>query len=157
MTREPTRTQGWEFTGRVDPSARLSLSAGYSRLEGHFDGDDDGDFESDLGAADIGPDRLNLGADLNPGGRFNGRIQLFHYFDRDFQDAAGATVASFDGYTTTDASVSGRWGITTVTLSVANLLDQEYITYYGQAGTTLNDRFFAGRGRTLTLQLGATF
>jgi len=157
VTRAPTRTEGWEFTGRLEPSRILSLQAGYSVLEGTFDGDDDGDFESDLGAADVGPDRLNVSADLNPGGRFSGRVQAFHYFDTTVEDATGATSATFVGYTTTDVSGTARFGATRLTLSVANIFDQQYITYYGQAGTTRADRYFSGRGRTLTLRVGASF
>jgi iron complex outermembrane receptor protein len=157
VRRQPTRTQGWELTGRLEPADALSLSAGYSMLEGEFDADDDGSYDADLGAGDIGPDRLNLAADLNPGGRVNGRLQLFRYFDRDFRSAEGELDARFDGYTTVDATISGNVGATTLTLSVANLLDEQYITYFGQAATDRADRFFAGRGRTLTFRVGTEF
>ncbi|HEX7117827.1 MAG TPA: TonB-dependent receptor [Longimicrobiales bacterium] len=157
VRRQPTRTKGWEFTGRFDPTPRVSLTAGYSLLEGHFDGDDDGELESDLGAADIGPDRMNLTLDLNQGGRVRGRIQSFTYFDETFRDGAGEVTARFDGYTTIDASVAADVGRSTIALSVANLLDESYITYYGQAATDRADRYFAGRGRTLTLRVETRF
>ena len=157
VRREPTRTNGWELTGRFDPTRDVSLTAAYSFLEGRFDGDDDGTFESDLGATDIGPNRLNLGVDAVLGRGINGRVQAFHYFDRDFRDAADVVTASFDGYTTLDASLSGTLARTTMTLSVSNLLDEQYITYFSQAGTNLDDRYFAGRGRTLTLRLDTRF
>ena len=155
VRREPTRTSGWELTGRLEPTRRLALGAAVSVLEGRFDADDDGDFEADLGAADIGPDRLNLFLDLNRGGRFSGRLQAFAYADRTFTDGDGQTVAEFDGYTTLDASVAAALGRATVTLAVSNLLDAQYITYFGQAATTRADQYFAGRGRTLTLRLAA--
>lgn len=157
VRRQPVRTTGWEVTGRVEPSEDVAVNAGYAMLEGRFDSDDDGTFDSDLGAADIGPDRLNLGVDLFPGDRFSGRVQAFHFFDREFEDAAGTTTDSFDGYTTADVSASGRFGPATVTLSVANVLDEQYITYYGQAATDRNDRYFAGRGRTFTLRVATRF
>lgn len=157
VRREPTRTSGWELTGRYDPNRLLSFTAGYSFLEGRFDADDDGELDADLGAADIGPDRLNLGMNVTPTGRLSGRLQAFHYFDRAFEDEAGDETAHFDGYTTVDASVAARFGSSSVTLSVANVLDEQFITYYGRAGTTRNDRFFAGRGRTLTLKVTTGF
>lgn len=157
VRREPTRTRGWELTGRVDPSSLFSATAGYSMLEGRFDGDRDGTLESDLGAADIGPDRLNLSLDVTPAGPFRGRLQAFRYFDRDFLDGDGAVTARFDGYTTADASLATSVGASTVTISVANLLDEQFITYYGQAASTRNDRYFAGRGRTLTLSVESRF
>lgn len=157
VRREPTRTSGWELIGRLDPSSTFSFAAGYSLLEGRFDGDDDGSLESDLGAADIGPDRFNASVDFTPEGRWSARLQAFHFFDRTFRDGSGAETALFEGYTTADASLSSRLGASTVTLSVANLLDEQYITYFGQAATNRNDRYFAGRGRTLTLQVGTRF
>ncbi len=152
VRREPTRTSGWELTGRVDPAPRVSLSAGLSLLRGRFDGDDDGVLESDLGAVDIGPDRLTLGADWGRG-RLSGRLQAFATFDRTFQDGDGQETAAFDGYTTVDASVAAALGRATVTLAASNLFDAEYITYFSQAASARDDQYFAGRGRTVTLRL----
>lgn len=157
VRREPTRTSGWEFTSRFDPTRDLSLTAAYSMLEGRFDGDDDGTYDSDLGASDIGPDRLNLSLDAVLGRGIAGRIQAFHYFNRDFREADDALAASFDGYTTVDASVSATVQRTTLTLSAANILDEQYITYYSQAATDRDDRYFAGRGRALTLRVDTRF
>lgn len=152
VRREPTRTRGWEFTGRLEPTSGVSLRAGYSLLEGRFDGDDDGNFEADLGAADIGPDRLTLSADISRRG-LQGRLQAFTYFDRTFRSATGDETASFDGYTTVDASISAVVGPATVTLAASNVLDVDYITYFSQAASTRDDQYFAGRGRTLTLRV----
>lgn len=157
VRREPTKTSGWELTGRLAPISLLSFEAGYSLFDGHFDGDDDGELESDLGAADIGPNRLNLAVDVNRGGRFSGRLQAFTFFDRTFRNGDGAATARFDGYTTLDGSVAADLGRATISLSVSNLLDEQYITYYSQAATNRNDRYFAGRGRTLTLRAETRF
>lgn len=157
VVREPTRTSGWELTGRLDPHPFVSLGAAYSMLEGSYDGDGDGTLESDLGAADVGPDRLNLSVDLNPGGRVSGRVQSFTFFDETFHDGTGAETARFDGYSTVDGSVGVRLGTSRVTFGVANLLDEQYITYYGQAATDRDDRYFAGRGRTLSLRVETAF
>lgn len=157
VRRQPTRTSGWEATARLDPHHRVSLGAGYSHLDGRFDADDDGEMDSDLGAADIGPDRLNLTLDLNRGGRLSGRIQSFSYFGETFRDAAGATTASFDGYGTIDSSISADFGFSRVSFSIANVLDEQYITYFGQAATDRNDRYFAGRGRTFSVRVESRF
>lgn len=154
VLRQPTKTSGWELTGRIEPLPSLAFGAGYSLLDGSFDGDGDGTLEADLGAADIGPDRLNLTMDVDRG-RFSGRLQAFTFFDRTFHDGDGVVSARFDGYTTVDGSVAAALGFSTVTLSVSNLFDEQYITYYGQAATDRDDRFFAGRGRTLTLRAEA--
>ena len=112
---------------------------------------------ADLGAADIGPDRLNLSLELNRGGRLSGRVQAFRFFDRTFCDADGEATAGFDGYDTVDSSLALDLGASTLTLSAANLLDAQYITYFSQAATNLADRYFAGRGRTLTLRVESRF
>lgn len=153
VVREPTRTHGWEFSGRVNAHRLLSVGAAYSILDGQFDGNKDGILESDLGAADIGPDRVNLMVDINQGGRISGRLQSFTFMDEKFKNGAGVTTARFDGYTTLDGSVGFDLRTSRLTLSVSNLLDEQYITYYGQAATNLNDRYFAGRGRTVTLRV----
>ena len=157
VLRQPTRTGGWELNGRWIPNDLLTFATGYSILEGRFDGNADGRLESDLGAADIGRDRLIASADVNPAGRFSGRVQGFKYFDRTFSRGDGTVAASFDGYTTVDATAAAKIGFSTVSFSISNLLDEQYITYYGQAATTRGDRYFAGRGRTLSLGLETRF
>ena len=44
-----------------------------------------------------------------------------------------------------------------MSFAVQNLADNQYITYYGQAGSTLDEDFFAGRGRTFTLGYSTEF
>ncbi|MBN1239545.1 MAG: TonB-dependent receptor [Gammaproteobacteria bacterium] len=157
VRREATKIDGWELSGTYRPVEWLAIGAAYSNLDGSFDADEDGVPDSDLSAADIGPDRLNLTLDVSPSGRFSGRVQVFRYEDKAFRDLAGAETARFDGYTTVDASVAAALERVTLTLSVANLLDEQYISYYGQAATTLDDRYFAGRGRTVALRASTRF
>jgi len=157
VTRQPTETSGWEISGRVDPTDWLSVSAGYSLLNGEFDGDGDGNRESDLGASDIGPDRLNVSLEVNPDGPFSGRLQTFSFFDETFRDGTGAVTAEFEGYTTVDTSLSAELGLATATLAISNLFDEQFITFFGQAATNRDDRFFSGRGRTISLRLATDF
>ncbi|MEM6325636.1 MAG: TonB-dependent receptor [Bacteroidota bacterium] len=154
VRREPTRTSGFELTGRIVPTEQVVIGAALSSLTGRFDSDDNGDFDSDLDAINIGPDRLNLSVDLD-GRIVRGRLQSFTYFDKTFEDIDGNETAAFEGFTTVDASVGSTFGPATVTLAIANLLDEQYITYYSQAGTGRDDRFYAGRGRAITLRLTA--
>jgi len=157
VVRQPTQTSGWEISGRVDPADWLSVSAAYSLLEGEFDGDGDGLRESDLGARNIGPDRLNTTVKINPQGRFSGQIQTFSFFDETFRDGTGAVTAEFEGYTTVDTSLSADVGPATATLAVSNLFDEQFITFFGQAATDLDSQFFPGRGRTISLRLASSF
>jgi iron complex outermembrane receptor protein len=149
VNREKTETSGWELSASFAVTDTVSLLASYAALEGEFDSDGDDKVDSDLDALNIGPDRLNLAVDYNPGGRWRGKLQSFTYMDKSFRNAAGNETANFDGYTTVDITASLALQGVDLTFSIANLFDEQYITYYGQAGNTRADRYFAGRGRTL--------
>lgn len=158
VNREKTEIDGWELSGSIDAAEWLSLGGGAAILDGRFDSDGDGAVDSDLGGQDVGSDRLNLHADITPPGALSYRLQSFTYFDRTFRDAAGNATAEFDGYTVLDALVF--WNVDSrvrLSLGVVNLLDEQYLTYYSQAGNTRNDRYNAGRGRTLTLKANLQF
>lgn len=155
LNREKTTTGGWELSASVNLSEMFSFSAAYAALEGEFDSDGDGSVDSDLDAINIGADRLNLTLDILTSGMWSGRLQTFTYFDRDFKTNTGAVSATFDGYTVVDVLANLDLDWMQFTFSIANLLDEQYITYYGQAGNNRADRYFAGRGRTLGVQ--ATF
>lgn len=157
LSRQATETSGWELTGKLYPTPWLAVSMGYSKLEGEFDSNDDGSVDADLGARDIGPDRLTVTLDFLPEGRFSGRLQAFTYFDRDFKNATGTTTAEFDGYTTVNGAITAELDIATFSLSVSNLFDEQYITYFAQAATTADRLYYAGRGRTLTLRAQMEF
>lgn len=158
VNREQTEIEGWELSGTFQANEWLAFGAGAAFLDGRFDSDGDGSVDSDLGAQDIGSDRLNLHAQLTPPGNLTYRLQSFTYFDRTFRDASGSATAEFDGYTVIDAMVV--WDVderARLTFGISNLLDEQYLTYYSQAGNTRDDRYNAGRGRTLTVKANFTF
>ena len=72
------------------PAARSSRKRADSRTENSVEIA----ITSALSAADIGPNRLNLTADVTPAGRLRGRLQSFTYFDRSFTDGSGDVTAS---------------------------------------------------------------
>ncbi len=158
VNREQTEIEGWELSGTFQANEWLAFGAGAAFLDGRFDSDGDGSVDSDLGAQDIGSDRLNLHAQLTPPGNLTYRLQSFTYFDRTFRDASGSATAEFDGYTVIDAMVV--WDVderARLTFGISNLLDEQYLTYYSQAGNARDDRYNAGRGRTLTVKANFTF
>ena len=98
---------------------------------------------------------MNLAADFERG-RFALRLQSRSYLDRTFD---GLTASSdFDGYTLADAFLRYSAPFGNITLSTANLFDEQYVTYDSQTvRTTSNDRFFAGRGRVISLAFEKAF
>ena len=71
--------------------------------------------------------------------------------------AAGLNAVDFQGYTLFDAYAGYETSLGTVSVAVQNLADKQYITYYGQVGSTLDADYFAGRGRTFTLGFATEF
>ena len=150
VERQPIEIEGFEAS--IDwrtPVPGLSLSGGYADLSGRTDGDADGLVDEDLDGANISPDRLNLAADYGAG-RFSARAQARFYLPREFNDPA--TTTDFEGYTLLDAFVSYRADFGELALAVQNLTDEFYVTYDSDTVRVTDDsRFFAGRGRTVTL------
>jgi iron complex outermembrane receptor protein len=149
VERQPTKIDGLELTaGWETPVEGLRLSGGYAMLNGRTDSNGDEVIDSDLDGANISPDRVNLAADFETGPwAFRAQSQL--YLERDFDIA---TPAPFGGYTIVDAFVRYRTGFGDISLSAANLFDNQYTTYNSQVvQPTSNTRYFAGRGRVITL------
>jgi len=151
VSRQPIEIEGFEASADWrTPLPGLSLSAAYSTLEGRTDNNDaDTLINNDLDGSNISPDRVNLSADFQRG-PFSARVQSRFYLARTFNDAA--TNTDFEGYELFDAYLAYRTGIGEFALSAQNLTDEFYITY--DSDTVLpndNSRFFAGRGRTVTL------
>lgn len=150
VQRQRVEIEGLEVNIKLaTPIQGLTLSAGYAMLTGKTDSNSDGSVDIDLDGANISPDRINATADLSRG-PVTARLQAQFYLQRDFFGADPRN--SFEGYTLVDAAVGYNTGFGTVSLSVANLLDAQYISY--NSDTTRpsdNLRFFAGRGRVFTL------
>ena len=114
--------------------------------------------DSDLGAQDVGSDRVNLYMNITPAGNLSYRVQSFTYLDRTFRNAANNVTAEFDGYTVVDALAS--WAVhpsTNLTFGITNLFNKQYLTYYSQAGNTRADRYNAGRGRSFNIKANFRF
>lgn len=156
VQREKTRIRGLEALAEYAVTEEFRVGSNLAVQKGRVDTNDDGVLDADLDAVNIGPNRLNVFATYAYGD-WSGRVQLSHLFDRDFTNAADALAAEFNGYSLVDLSMSYRMEAGKLQLGVQNLFDKQYITYYSQAGTTRGDRYFAGRGRAITLSYQADF
>ncbi|MDG2522611.1 TonB-dependent receptor [Caulobacter segnis] len=131
------------------PVEGLTLMGGYARLRGQTDSNGDGKVDLDLDGANISPDRVNLAA-AYINGPWSARLQTQFYIKRDFNGPDPRN--NFEGYNIVDAYVRYETGLGGLSLSVSNLLDEQYVSYSSDtANPTDNLRYFAGRGRVFTV------
>ncbi len=147
MSREKTRIQGVDASlgYRINPAHRAKLS--YAHTKGRYDSNEDGTLDARLDGLNVAPNRLiaTWSADWN--GKLASFVQAQHAFSQTFDDPAKA----FKGYTLIDATMSYKLAKGKLRVALANVLDKQYITYYSQSALVEPKRYFAGRGRTLTL------
>jgi len=153
VTRQKTKVDGIEFNAEAALGERFDLGLAVVHQDGRFDSDGDNVVDSDLSAADIGPDRLNYWLAFRPTHWLDGRLQFSTLFDKDFRDAEGNVSAEFEGHTLADLFLSSQHGAVNVSLGIQNLFDKQFITFFSQAATSRDDRFFAGIGRRFSLRL----
>lgn len=156
VLREKTTIDGFEFRTTWRASDDDTLGLRYATTDGRYDSNGDDRVDSDLGGANIGPDRINVSWDRNWSSIVSSRLQVNHLLDRDFEDSAGATTARFDGYTTVDLSSDVRAFGGIVTAAVQNLTNEDYYTYYSQTNP-IDIRYFKGLGRTFRLNYQVSF
>ncbi|MCD7097411.1 TonB-dependent receptor [Stenotrophomonas sp. MMGLT7] len=153
MSREKTRVQGVDaaVAYRIDEAHRVRLSYAYTR--GRYDSDNDGSLDARLDGLNVAPNRLiaTWSADWTP--RLSTFVQAQHAFSQSFDEAA----KRFSGYTLVDATASYRLPRGSLRLGVSNLFDKDYITYYSQSALVEPLRYFAGRGRTVTVGYSLDF
>jgi iron complex outermembrane receptor protein len=156
VERQRTEIEGLELAARWNtPLPGLALSASYAALDGRTDSNRDGAVDIDLDGSNIGPDRALLGVDYSAG-PWTTRVQAQFYLERSF--AGGDPRNDFEGYELVDAFVGYAAPFGDITLSVQNLLDEQYISYFSDTvGPTDNLRYFAGRGRVVSLGLQKQF
>ncbi len=135
------------------PIPGLRLSIGYADLEGRYDSNSpaDGVVDTDLDGVNISPDRLNLAASYDRG-PLAVRLQAQAYLSRSFVGRIRDPRNDFGGYTVVDGFVRYDTGFGGLSLSIQNLLNNQYIDYNSDTRLpTDNFAYFAGRGRTFTL------
>lgn len=147
MAREKTRLEGVEakIAHRFNASHRASLS--YARTKGRYDSNNDGSLDAKLDGLNVAPDRVLASWTANWTDRLSSLVQAQHAFSQDFDEPA----KRFSGYTLVDAALTYKLSKGDLRLGFANLLDKDYITYYSQSALVEPSRYFAGRGRTLTV------
>lgn len=153
MTREKTAIEGLDaaLRYRLDDTHRLGVSYAWTR--GRYDSDGDGHLDARLDGLNIAPNRLvaTWSAQWTPA--LSTFVQGQYAFARRFDEAD----KDFSGYALFDLGVDYALPRGRLNLGVANLFDRMYITYYSQSALVEPARYFAGRGRTLTVGYSLDF
>jgi iron complex outermembrane recepter protein len=156
VARQRIQISGWETRASWKPFEQTRFTLSYAINHGRSDRNGDGKVDSDLDGANIAPNRLNVSWTQHWNGALSSYLQVSRLASRGFS-TLGKPTASFRGYTTADSYLAwqtggaGRW-----TLGVQNLTNRQYINYISQ---TVGDdgSYFAGRGRTVSLNWQQTF
>jgi iron complex outermembrane receptor protein len=156
VQREKTEIDGIELRADWHVTESDTLGVRYAKTNGRYDSNADGRVDSDLGGANIAPDRVNVSWDRAWSRVIASRVQVSHLVDRNFENAVGASTARFNGYTTLDASTDVQAFGGVVTAAVQNLTNEDYYTYYSQT-SPIDVRYFKGLGRTLRLNYQVSF
>ena len=155
MAREKTRIEGVDLSlgHRFSKSQRAKLAYAYTK--GRYDSDENGSLDAKLDGLNVAPNRLIATWSSDWSGKLTTFVQAQHAFNQSFDDPA----KDFGGYTLVDASATWKLdaGKGELRLSLANLFDRDYITYYSQSALVEPKRYFAGRGRTVSLGYALRF
>ena len=151
IRRERTEISGFEFAADYHFPSGFGFGANFAKLYGRFDSDGDDVVDRDLDGRNISPDRLNLFIEGPIAGSLSARLQSSTFFDRTFD--GGLPQNDFDGFTLVDLALSYTGNdFGDFSLGIQNILDKQYITYYAQTVTFVNDStYVSGRGRAFTL------
>lgn len=156
VQRERTEIDGIEFRTQWFATSNDTLGLRYAYTDGQYDANDDGAVDTDLSGANMSPNRLNLSWERRWSDDLSSRLQVNYLADRDFENAAGVTTNSFDGYTTVDLFGEYNIGPGSLRLGLQNLTNTDYFTYFSQ--TLGNDgRNFKGIGRSFSLAYNLNF
>ena len=153
VKREKKEIKGAEASLGVQLNPAHKLQASYSYIEGKSDTDEDGQVDTKLTGADIPPNRLVTSWNAHWNEKLSSLLQVSHAFSRSFD----SDKFDFDGFTLVDASVGYQLPVGNLNVAVANLLNEDYVTYYSQAAFANDSFYFNGRGRTVTLAYGLDF
>ncbi|WP_252107020.1 MULTISPECIES: TonB-dependent receptor [unclassified Halomonas] len=147
MQRQETEIKGVEAALDYQFTDRHSGRVAYSRMDGRYDSNEDGNLDAKLSGLDVSPDRLTASWSANWTDDLSTFVQANYAFDETFDEAN----REFDGYLLMDAAIGYQLPVGQMNVGVSNLLDEQYVTYYSQSALVNDERYFAGRGRTLTL------
>jgi iron complex outermembrane receptor protein len=156
VAREKTTIDGFEFRATWHATAADIIGLRYASTDGRYDSNNDGRVDTDLGGANIGPDRINASWDRSWSSIVTTRVQVNHLQNRTFKGITGAAYNRFEGYTTVDLSADLQALGGVITAAAQNITNEDYFTYYSQT-SPLDARSFKGLGHSFRLGYRVSF
>lgn len=151
--REENRIEGFDAGVGYRFNRAHQVKVSYSRTKGRYDSNQDGSLDARLDGLNIAPDRVIATWSADWTDKFASFLQVQHAFSRNFDDPQ----KNFSGYSLVDVSARYKLPKGTVRVAVGNLLNRDYITYYSQSALVEPLRYFAGRGRNITVGYSLKF
>jgi iron complex outermembrane receptor protein len=149
MRRQPVEIKGVELSGEYILSSSLRLSGLYSRIRGKTVSKDAGPLDTDMGIANINPDKVGASVTWQYSDKANVRLGSSTLMGREINAGKGSYEKTY-GYTLFDLNATyrtSRYG--ELSLGVENLFNKFYILTGNQMPGFQN--FTAGRGRMVSL------
>ena len=153
MNRQETEIEGIEAAVDYQFTDRHSGRLAYSHMKGRYDSDENGSLDAELSGLDVSPDRLVASWSANWSDDLSTFVQANYALDESYDEPE----REFDGYLLVDAALGYRLPTGRMNVGISNLFDEQYITYYSQSALVNDERYFAGRGRTLTVGYSVDF
>ncbi|RCK27812.1 TonB-dependent receptor [Thalassospira lucentensis MCCC 1A00383 = DSM 14000] len=153
VQREKSRMRGLELSGGYWLNEDNKVGLGYSYIEGKYDSDDNGSLDAKFNGLNVPPNRLIATWSSTWTDNFSTFLQVQHNFSKSFDEAD----LNFSGYTITDLAATYALPTGKINMAIENLLNEDYVTYYSQAALANDDRYFNGRGRTVTVGYSVDF
>ena len=154
LNRRPVRITGIDATAELRPTSFLRFNGVYSHVKGRTTAGNNilTPLDRPLGIVNIPLDKLVLSGTVSPTDAFSFSLGV----DKTFNRKISALNENIKGRTLFD--LTGRYRVQnlgTVTLGVENLFNEYYFLSFSQIDFFQN--YFAGRGRTVSLQLRSDF
>ena len=150
--RSPERIYGVEGTLDVQPTANWGLGGTVTWMEGKRDGNDNGTYESYLPGDRIPPLKVTGYIENQTLSNWHNRLQVLYSGNRNrFAGQSGFGRGEVNNFVLVDLISNLELGnLGSLRLGVKNLLNEQYFPVISQV-FNFDDRFTAGRGRTINL------
>lgn len=148
MLRRPVEIEGYEFTGELNVTNSLKVTALYSHTEGKTRTSNTGPLDREMGINDINPDKLGASVTWQFSDQGDVTVGSTTLMGRDLNEGRPGEEHT-SGYTLFDLGANYQIANGTLTLGMENVTDKYYVLSWSQVPGFRN--YWSGRGRVTSL------